>query len=148
MIIRWEKDITFYNEIDPELLQDYFVNDILNYEDEIKKTDELLEMEAELIIQNKADLTAEILFEKFEVISEGENLIYFYEFFNLIYIMVKKNQLQNLLDFFKKMDSAAIKIFYNIPFTSGYNAFIVKVYLTFIMKFRSTIISHNVRNEI
>jgi hypothetical protein len=116
------------------------------YEEDIKKTDELLEIEAGLIIQNKSDLTAEILAEKFNVILNGENLIYLYEFFNIIYIIAKKNQLQNLLDFFNKMDSATKMSFYNVAYTCGYNAFIVKIYLMFLIKFRQLVISNNVRD--
>lgn len=144
MIIRWEKDITFYNEIDPELIQDFFVNDIENIEEDIKKTDELLEIEAELIIKTEADLTSEDLTEMFKVIFLGENLLYAYEFFNVIFIMIKKLQIQNVLNFFNEMDTNLKAFFYNIPFSSGYNAFIIKIYLIFIIKFRNQVLSHSV----
>jgi hypothetical protein len=89
----------------------------------------------------------DLLTEKFNIILNGENLIYLYEFLNIIYIIVKKNQLENLLDFFNQMDSATKMSFYKVTFTCGYNAFIVKIYLMFLIKFRQLVLSNNVRKE-
>lgn len=82
------------------------------------------------------------------MIINGENFIYLYEFLNIIYIIAKKNQLQNLLDFFNQMDSSTKMSFYNVAYNCGYNAYIVKIYLMFLMKFRQLVLSNNVSIKI
>jgi len=144
MILRWDKDIYFYNEINPDIIKQYFLNDERAYEDDMKKADELLEMEAELIIQNKSSFSAETLNEKFNLYMIGDNFIYLYEFLNILYLIIKKNDLENLLQFFNNMDTNIKSIFYSILFTCGYNAYIVKIYTIFICRLRTLVNSNNV----